>query len=67
MIALLWRAWLRGVPEVGDRELLDASATEAARLVDVFRESEAWGKMIVPGRKGTHRLAGPASEPGQAG
>jgi len=63
VIRLLHKNWLAGTPDVGNETLLLAVDREAppARLDALFRDNEAWGKMIVAGEtKGTHRLSTPA-------
>lgn len=56
-IKVLWEAWEKGTPEIGqDRVILEADSHNK-RLAQVFRQSEAWGKMIVRGKsKGSFKL-----------
>lgn len=54
----LWKAWEAGTPDVPDAELLEAAESEGQRLRDVFKNSDAWDTIIVPGAgKGLRRLA----------
>lgn len=47
-------------PEVDQRQLLRAAGSGARRLADLFRGSEAWGRLVVPGeRAGHYRLPAP--------
>jgi hypothetical protein len=60
IISLLWKAWKRGTPEVGDQSLLEIAEVQTQRMSVVFRDHAAWNTMIQPGRtRGTHRLAAP--------
>ena len=60
VVRVLWEAWERGTPDIGDRVLRNASGGNADRLADIFRDSPTWGTLIVEGRtRGTHRLADP--------
>ena len=71
IVSVLWNAWERGVPDVGDATLVSAIDSDDdfdPRLRDVFKTGKknhpAWGSMIVPGRtKGTHRLVKPRKIP----
>jgi hypothetical protein len=59
-VAVLWRNWRRGTPDVADETLLHAAGVNAKRLVDLFKGSAAWGTMIVRGStRGTARLQEP--------
>jgi hypothetical protein len=60
-VRILWQAWKKGVPVVGDSAVLEAvEAGDSQRLDLIFRGHPAWKKMIIPGNvKGTHRLAAP--------
>jgi hypothetical protein len=56
-IRVLWDAWEKGTPEVGDTTILDEAGCESTRLVDVFKHNAAWGSMIVDGStKGSSQL-----------
>ena len=64
IVAILWRHWENGVPEVSQDYLLEAVGSEANRLTDLFRGGRgrhpAWGTMIQPGStRGTYRLVPP--------
>ncbi len=59
IVKQLWEAWENGTPEVRQETLLTGAGLESPRLVDVFEGSAAWGALIVPGRRGTYRLAQP--------
>lgn len=59
-VSVLWKAMKQGTPDVPDANLIRACAATSSRLADVFRDSAAWGTMIVEGEtRGTHRLAVP--------
>lgn len=56
-VEVLYDAWMSGAPDVPDSDLLRAVNTDATRMVDVFRNCEAWGTIIVEGQtRGTHRI-----------
>jgi hypothetical protein len=61
MVALLWHAWQRNVPDVAERLLLEKGGVAAtSRLIDTFRGHPAWGTMIVSGgSRGAYRLTEP--------
>ncbi len=63
-IKVLWEHWERGTPTIGDQTVLETADIAQTRLDQVFRDRNAphlaWGKMIVPGPKGTHRLLEPS-------
>ena len=57
VVAILWQAWENGAPDVSGAYLLEAVDSTATRLLDLFRRSPAWGRLIVRGAtKGTYRL-----------
>lgn len=57
-VAELMEAAGSACPEVDQRHLLAAAGSDARRLADLFRGSEAWGRLVVPGeRPGHYRLA----------
>lgn len=57
-VAILWRNWTGGTPEVGGEYL--AEAVECGRIADLFKGHPAWNAMIGPGRtKGSYRLLEP--------
>lgn len=59
-VRVLWEAMENGTPEVGKDTILEKAGSETSRLDDIFRNSPAWGTMIVSGsRRGTKRLADP--------
>ncbi len=61
VVAILWAARESHTPDVGDELLLKASGTEQVKLALVFRDSPAWGTLVVEGgTRGVHRLAQPA-------
>lgn len=43
-VAVLWRSWERGTPEVGDHHLLTEVDSAGVRLVDLFAGHPAWGR-----------------------
>ncbi len=62
VVALLWKHFQKGTPDVGDETLLDAidPNNPPDRLRDVFRGCDAWNTMIISGNtKGTRRLTKP--------
>lgn len=61
IVALLWKAWKNGTPDLPTDFLLRKSGSEAGRLPDLFRDHPAWEVLIVTGQtKGTYRLQKPA-------
>ncbi len=59
-VQALWEAWEKGTPELSGEYLLEKADACTSRLNLVFRNSEAWGRLIVPGtRKGNYRLKEP--------
>jgi hypothetical protein len=63
VVRLLWEAHEAGSPEVGQAVLLETAGSAGNRVRDLFRNSTAWGEMIVPTGSGTFRLVAP-EEPG---
>lgn len=60
IVSRLWEAWESGSPVVGDEALREAADCSSERLDLVFRDSPAWGTMIVPGQtRGSRRLSPP--------
>lgn len=62
VIAALWKAWEDDVHYVSGALLLEEAESSCAKLSQLFRRSEAWGTLIVPGVRsggalGTYRLA----------
>jgi hypothetical protein len=62
VIAVLWRAWEDDVHYVSGALLLEEAESNCGKLSQLFRRSDAWGKLIVPGVRtggalGTYRLA----------
>jgi hypothetical protein len=57
IVKRLWQAWQHGTPEVHqDFLLVDERRTK--RIADLFTENDAWGVLIVPGKRAaTFRLA----------
>lgn len=63
VVAILWRGWEKGTPDVGQETLLQAVGSEDRRLDSLFKRSPAFGKMIVQGdTKGTFRLSDPVPD-----
>jgi hypothetical protein len=59
-VKVLWEAWEKNLPDVGDKTVLEIASVFSERLDSVFRDHPAWGTMIQQGRtKGTHRLVEP--------
>lgn len=56
VVARLWRAREEGEGPVGQRELLQAADSDCDRLVDLFKGSPSWGRLVVPLKDGTYRL-----------
>ncbi len=62
IVSVLWAAWKQGTPDVGDEHLMVHADAKTSRIVDIFRDCDAWGRMIVQGaRKGTRRLQTPST------
>jgi hypothetical protein len=66
VVAVLWKEWEKGTPEVGHRILLSEAGLNTTRLPDVFKISKghchpAWDAMIRSnvGSKGSARLCQP--------
>lgn len=60
-VRVLWRDWENGTPEVGQDAIKEKAGFRSKRLVDFFKDNEAWGTIIVGGTtKGTFRLQPPA-------
>lgn len=62
IVKVLWEAYECRTPDVDAALLLsgDFTGSAAKRVRDIFRNSTAWGTMIVPGgSKGTYRLTAP--------
>lgn len=56
-IEILHREHVNGTPEVGHAYILESMDLLCSRLRDVFKHSEAWGTLVVAGkRRGTVRL-----------
>jgi hypothetical protein len=51
-VNILWQAMRNGTPDLGQAYILEEAGSESSRLADVFKESDAWGIMIVSTRKG---------------
>jgi hypothetical protein len=60
-VRVLWDAWERGSPVVGQDLILETAGSTGARLRDVFDKGRhpAWETMIVSPRKGAFRLNAP--------
>jgi hypothetical protein len=59
-VKLLWEAWENGTPVLHQKSVLTHTEvdSESEQLKDVFKDSRAWGTIIVPGPlRGTYRLA----------
>jgi hypothetical protein len=60
-IAILWRAWENGTPDVGGAAVVTDADAPHTRFVDVFKSKgkmhPAWNTMIVSQAKGAYRLA----------
>jgi len=53
-VRVLWEAWEKGTPELGQETILDQAGSNGSRLRDVFKSKkrkmhDAWGTMIVQG------------------
>jgi hypothetical protein len=61
-VRVLWEAWERGTPVVGQESILETAGSTCCRLRDVFDKAKhpAWDKMIVSPRKGSFSLAEPS-------
>lgn len=60
IIRILWEAWQKEAPEVGQGVLLETAGSTGSRVRDLFRAHPAWDDgMIGPGSRGTFRLYAP--------
>ncbi len=63
-VALLWRAWENGTPDMDGMSVVTDADVQQARFLDVFKSRgkmhSAWKTMIVSQAKGAYRLAEPA-------
>ena len=60
VVKALWEAWELGIYDVRQETLLLAADSESGRLLDIFRDHDSWGVLIVPGTaRGTFRLTEP--------
>jgi hypothetical protein len=50
IVAHLWEAWENGSPFVDAKSLCEAADVGRLKLKDVFRDSDAWGEVIVDAR-----------------
>ncbi|MCC6238130.1 MAG: hypothetical protein IT299_11240, partial [Dehalococcoidia bacterium] len=58
VVEMLLDAWLNGTPDLGQGYLLDRIGTTANELRFTFRDSPAWGTLVVGGgTRGSFRLA----------
>ena len=61
-VEILWHAWEKGTPEVGQAAILEEVGSECKRLRDLFKGRPAWSKRIIAGHtSGAFRLADPPS------
>lgn len=59
-IAYMWaRLYLAGEPYLTDQEILDGSNSLSTRLIDVFRNNPAWGRLILKGPRRATRCFPP--------
>jgi hypothetical protein len=70
VVALLWKAWENGSPEVGCSYLVENAVEEPEdadqfyrkpKLSDIFKGHPAWGTLIASTRKGNYFLSREAS------
>jgi hypothetical protein len=60
VVAILWREWKKGTPDVRHETLLEETGATTKRFADLFKGSPAWGEFLIAGgAKGTARLAEP--------
>lgn len=57
IVSQLWGAWLNGTPEMGSAALLEAADMVSDKISELFKNSEAWGKMICTDNKGIYWLS----------
>lgn len=50
VVAALWQAWEQGTPWLSQAHLQEAADTDS-RIVDLFKENPAWGKLIIKDEK----------------
>jgi hypothetical protein len=59
-VRVLYEAWERGAPEVGQETILDKAGAESTRLADLFKGHRSWRTLIVAGStRGAFKLALP--------
>lgn len=65
IVEILFNAWANGSQDVGQAYLLEEAGSEpSGKIQDLFRESPAWGTLIVAGEnRGTWRLQRPVWPP----
>jgi hypothetical protein len=51
IVAKLWKAWEKGMPFVGAAQLLGTLHNIRDKIRDTFRNSPAWGELIISGIK----------------
>jgi hypothetical protein len=60
-VKVLWEAWEAGTAHLAQETVLEQAAVESGRLIDVFKDHPAWGRMVARGpRKGLYSLQPPA-------
>ncbi len=47
VVEALWEQWQEGNPQVPQADLLRAADSDCARLIDLFRNSPAWGRLVL--------------------
>lgn len=65
VVRVLWEAWQDGTHDVSQAVLLRASGSQCSKLVDVFRDSNAWNTLVVRAEsgRGYYRLPPLPGEP----
>lgn len=57
VVAILWREWERGTPDVAQKDLRREADVHTERLSELFADNTAWGTVIFKGHtQGTFRL-----------
>lgn len=56
IVRVLWAAWEHGTPKVGAATLLESADMVSDRVADLFKRSDAWGKMVCSDGAGNYWL-----------
>lgn len=56
IVSQLWAAWQNGTPRMGAAALLEICDMISDRISELFKNSDAWGKMVCTDNKGIYWL-----------